>query len=664
MAKKISKMLLNEAKSGMNDFTFFSSQTMITHFEQIIEGVCKTYRKHISIKIEESGPYVAYTDSRSITVSLSSEFILMRKSRIEKYYAIIGIILHECAHILYTDFLLGEKTIAGLKENELLPKIPISKTLQKYFEENLGSKFTFLYHLLDNSIEDGYIERRILKQVPGYGECLLEVRNMHLATIFNQSYAEEVAFYKESGIPENPVFSLLNLVLAYAKFDYDNTGKIEDEVTEVFSSLKDIINKAVRTINCTERKKLVNTIFDRIVEFFGDKIKEELEAGKSLDPSKMMEAEKDALESALEELSDKFGKLAEKTMRSDKDIPKPVKESIKGELGSEGDMPGGSGKPDGASLDISYLEDSAAKEIIANSAKRGIVEKMRKIAKETIEERVDKFPSIESYLEPDEAAIREYNHLHVELDRIAKRIAKNLDKIIKERLKGDRLTGLYMGKQLDCSKAYRKDKRIFSNKILPEKAPDMEVAVLVDCSGSMKNCERMNYAVKCAYITWKFCNLLEIPCSIYGHTTDYSPERHVLIQCVAHPENLDNLDGKRIFMLRPLHNNRDGWAINFTAKYLSKSQAQKKLLLIISDGVPAAKNYTYDSGKRDCREVIKKYKKKGIRIITAGIDSCAEEIKDVYLKDISPKEAAVFLDYSDMEKLPKAFATLIKKELL
>lgn len=66
---------------------------------------------------------------KSITVSLSSEFILMRKSRIEKYYAIIGIILHECAHILYADFLLGEKTIAGLKENELLPKIPISKTL-------------------------------------------------------------------------------------------------------------------------------------------------------------------------------------------------------------------------------------------------------------------------------------------------------------------------------------------------------------------------------------------------------------------------------------------------------------------------------------------------------------------------------------------------------
>ena len=69
-------------------------------------------------------------------------------------------------------------------------------------------------------------------------------------------------------------------------------------------------------------------------------------------------------------------------------------------------------------------------------------------------------------------------------------------------------------------------------------------------------------------------------------------------------------------------------------------------------------------GKRDCQEVVKRYKKKGISVITAGIDDCANDIKSLYVDGINPKDAAKFLDYSDMTQLPKAFATIIKKELL
>ena len=50
--------------------------------------------------------------------------------------------------------------------------------------------------------------------------------------------------------------------------------------------------------------------------------------------------------------------------------------------------------------------------------------------------------------------------------------------------------------------------------------------------------------------------------------------------------------------------------------------------------------------------------------MTAGIDDCAPDIKRVYQDGAQSKYAAKFLDYSDMSKLPQAFATLIKKELL
>ena len=246
----------------------------------------------------------------------------------------------------------------------------------------------------------------------------------------------------------------------------------------------------------------------------------------------------------------------------------------------------------------------------------------------------------------------------------ARRVMKNLDKVIKERQKGDRLNGLYTGQQLDAAHTYRKDKRIFANKVLPEYIPDIEVCVLVVCSGSMCCGSRMDQSRKCAYITWKFCQFMDIPCSVYGHTTDAYPEKHVVMTCVAHPDNLDKDDEKRIFMLRPEYDNRDGWAVNFCAEALSKSSVTSKMLLIISDGLPAAVGYGEVLGKRDCQEVVKRYKKKGISVITAGIDDCAEDIKSLYVDGVSPKDAAKFLDYSDMTQLPRAFATIIKKELL
>ena len=385
--------------------------------------------------------------------------------------------------------------------------------------------------------------------------------------------------------------------------------------------------------------------------------------------SGMSKEEKEkALEEVLSSLGDICDDMSDKTDHSDT-MTSPVSDEDE-DLESEGTTPDEGADFDPTNeegpeeWDLSYLEDCAAEEEIAIATKKNIVKAMTRNADDTRKGRTDKFPSIQKYVEPDDEAIEMFDREHEELDRIARRVKKNLDKVIKERQKGDRLNGLYTGKQLDAAHTYRKDKRIFANKVLPEDIPDMEVCVLVDCSGSMCCGSRMDQSRKCAYITWKFCQFMDIPCSVYGHTTDAYPEKHVVMTCVAHPDNLDKDDEKRIFMLRPEYDNRDGWAVNFCAEALSKSSATSKMLLIISDGLPAAVGYGDVLGKRDCQEVVKRYKKKGISVITAGIDDCANDIKSLYVDGINPKDAAKFLDYSDMTQLPKAFATLIKKELL
>ena len=754
---KVLRRLLNEAKDKMTDEVFFTTKVMQQHFEGIIEGVCKTFKRHIKIQIINEGSSVAFTNGNMITVNLNNDWIKNQPTRLDKYYIIVGIILHECGHILYTDFKLMEKCFDALEHNRLFPIIDYSEALAECFDENMGRRFLKVYQTLDNCVEDGHIEKRVIRHVPGYGECLLKVRKLHLADAGIKTYERLLQEAEKTGSDIDRIGCVIKLVLIYAKFGVDNVGDVSDDLTKLFYRMTSHIDAAVNTNNAASRKKEVNIIFDMLIDFISDEIerlkekekeeekpKEEEEPEKSSededeekddekesedspseedDPSEtdddsseggeesgtdeeiddsdspsiseegtdseedddsedestaskaeesgsgMSKEEKEkALEEVLSSLGDICDDMSDKTDHSDT-MTSPVSDEDE-DLESEGTTPDEGADFDPTNeegpeeWDLSYLEDCAAEEEIAVATKKNIVKAMTRNADDTRKGRTDKFPSIQKYVEPDDEAIEMFDREHEELDRIARRVKKNLDKVIKERQKGDRLNGLYTGKQLDSAHTYRKDKRIFANKVLPEDIPDMEVCVLVDCSGSMCCGSRMDQSRKCAYITWKFCQFMEIPCSVYGHTTDAYPEKHVVMTCVAHPDNLDKDDEKRIFMLRPEYDNRDGWAVNFCAEALSKSSATSKMLLIISDGLPAAVGYGDVLGKRDCQEVVKRYKKKGISVITAGIDDCASDIKSLYVDGINPKDAAKFLDYSDMTQLPKAFATIIKKELL
>ncbi len=717
MAKNLQKMLLNKAKTKMTDKDFFMSQTMVDHFEKIIEGVCKSYNRTIHIIILDEGSFVAYTNGNTITVNISSEWIRMQETRIAKYYLIVGIILHECAHILYTDFELLEKSNDSLVKNVLYPKINISDELTKVLDANKGKKLISIYGSLSNCIEDGYIEKRVMQKIPGYGECLHKVRKIQLASILKSSYEDDKRSASEKGLSVNKVSCLTYLVLTYAKFGVDNTGGTEDDLTETFIKMKSIIDRAVVTNNPILRQKEINRVFDILIQFISkelleeDKKKddrsEEDESGenekssdsddtssKEYDSStaedntssekditndlddttddvsnegldSLSEEEKDTFDDMISDLTLVSDELNDSTEHRNMECNNPIGEYAdepSNEFDSEKNFD--SEYSDGPEeWDLSYLEDKVSEEIVSKVIKKQIVAKMKETSISIRKERIDKYPSVEEYAEADSEAVFMYNCEHEELDRIARRTAKNLDKVLKERQKGDKCNGLYTGKYLDTAHTYRKDRKVFANKILPEDIPDMEVCVLVDCSGSMSAYNRMVQSRKCAYITWKFCKIMNIRCSVYGHTTTGSYDK-VLMTCVAHPDNMDNKDAQRIFMLRPLSNNRDGWALNFCAYALSKSSAKTKLLLVISDGIPAARGYGLSLGKMDCQEVVSKYKKKGINIITAGIDSSADDIRSVYLDGADPREAAAFLDYSDMTLLPKAFATLLKKELL
>lgn len=709
--KKISRMLLEETKKEMTDEEFFTSSSMKKNLQTIIEGICKTYDRNITATVIPKADFVACTDGDDIKISLNSEFVKAQETRQQKYYAIIGLILHECGHVLYTDFALRNKAILCLVANGIYPPITISEELDAMLKDGKGAMLIPVYKSLENCMEDGFIERLVIKDVPGYGECLIKVRKMHMENSSILSYDASIKKAAETGKELDRICMMLNMVLFYAKYSMDLTDGIEDDLTDSFRDIQGIIDKAMKSYHAPDRMKQVNIVFDKIVKFIDAEIGKESEekpdpemsdskeseeeskadissadgsatddekekvpepvesstsglADDSADPEDTKEDSDDAKSRELSKKMEDTLKGLEKDLKSMEDMSDHTRASSKTVTAKDdGDLDSFEAAEDGE-MDISHLEEKAAEEMISKEIHNRIEREMVRTQKDMYKTRKDKYPGIMTYLQPDRYAKEEYEVYHQELDRIARRVKKNLDKVIKQRRRGDVKKGLYVGKQFDAPHAYRKDKRIFSQKILPENIPDMEVCVLVDCSGSMSSNDRMEQARNCAYITWQFCSEMQIPCSVYGHTTNWHPETHVKINCVAHPMNIDSDDGKRIFMLRADADNRDGWAVNFCGEALTKSTATNKLLLIISDGLPAADGYYGPAAKRDIQDVVKKYKQKGIKIVTAGIDDCAPDIKRVYQDGAQSKYAAKFLDYSDMSKLPQAFATLIKKELL
>ncbi len=795
------KAALNETVSSMTDDQFFLSKAFAEHINTLAEGVTERYRKgnKIRIKIVKAGKkFIAFTDNYTVTVNIDCPWIATLPSRMEKYYLIVGIVLHECGHMLYTDFGLMIDCVTKLEhKNILFPKIEESPALSEALENKMGRYFAPIYKGFDNAVEDGHIEKRVIRAVPGYGECLMKVRDIQRSEEM-PTYAESLEQAKADGKKVDKISMLHNLVLMYAKYGISKIGKVEkrDELCDAFEEAKGYIDAAVGCNSSMMRRIEINKLFNCLVQFIVDEIKRELEerkkkSSKSSSSSESSSSEsterdsegeegeseggseksdgstgadddsseeddtasgtteesdesKDSEGSSSEETdgetdekseesegsegseTDELPSEAEKsedtedtkdTSSSDEDDAEPIsdeeiarelEEVIKNlseeaeeeapeemtersssrapladneddesesESSSSDEKSGDKGEPyskpeadkeSSDEIDLGYLEKIVAEEIVAEEIHSSIEKAMAKISDATRKGRIDKCPSVEKYLEPTKDAEEDYQKEHEELDRIARRVVKNLDKIIKERQIGDVQRGLYVGKQLDSARAYRRDHKIMANKILPEDIPDMEVVVLVDCSGSMSWGERMPQSKKCAYITWKFCQQMKIPCSVYGHTTTRNRDmvENVLMQCVAHKDNADKEDGKRIFTLEAISNNRDGWALNFCAETLSRSEASKKILFVISDGLPAASGYSYAAGKKDIREVIKRYKKAGISFVAAGIDECAPDIRDVYIEGVPKKEAAKFMDFSDMNGLPKAFANILKKELL
>ena len=120
-------------------------------------------------------------------------------------------------------------------------------------------------------------------------------------------------------------------------------------------------------------------------------------------------------------------------------------------------------------------------------------------------------------------------------------------------------------------------------------------------------------------------------------------------------DSIDGNDKYRLMDISARNDNRDGAALRYVAEQLFKRQEEVKLLILVSDGQPAADGYYGSAAEEDLRGIKQEYRRKGILFVAAAIGDDKANIERIY--------GDSYLDITDLNQLPVKLTTIVKRHI-
>lgn len=704
------KKLINTEKSLITTKQLFTNVEYEKMLQSIANGIILMFESKydtklnvkLRVKVSWNEIPTAFTTGKVIQIDANSEYCKKIKSREERHTIIKGLLLHELLHVMYTNFNLHKRTMDTLINDSVL--FPAPKVLKKYqpniddMKEYLSSYMniglmTKIYSGIDNAIEDGFIETIGIDEVPGYKKALLRKREI---------FYEMLPSLKEMEKNEPHILtSIINLIMEYAKCSELKIKKSDYKNERVQALLECVgeIDLALSSEVPYERKRHINNI----IVMLWPHIKDFLDNNESAEPDEAMsECEMSAsapapdldtsapLSSSKEDTEDEDNSNgddplnvssgtsddkhedegssslgneeteAEKEKRMKKQLSELLKKlEEKAENEDEGSISEEDKEDSGYEAAASDID-----RIVNNIAEAKGLEKAEEMYENELNEELKGMPfgaihkgldsKIKRISSVSERLKDEYDKIYPSIRKISSALSRQVIRELENRLEDEEERNLYYGRMLDISAVARKEPKCFKNYVKAQEIPQMAVALRIDESGSMSCYDRISYARFAALILYDFCHTLNFPIGIYGDTADCDSS-DVIINTYADFNSKDNNDKYRLMDISARSNNRDGYAINYVCEKLLKQEAENKILIVISDGNPAASGYYGPAAEKDMIDTISKYRRKGIIPFAAAIGSDKENIKRIYREG--------FMDISDMSKLPNILTGLLKRYL-
>ena len=673
-------------KNKMTDEQIFSSSQFAAYLTDIAEGITKRYRRTCKVLTywdPSETAEIAYTDNRLIKINAGNYLTESFPTRNLKTDSLIGIVGHECGHILYSDFTMLATYAQTLECGRFYPQTPEElsskqeKNLQEimeFFEDDDKAVITAISHIthsLVNIMEDVYIEGRMCDAFPGTVKSGILLNNLR--------FAEEMDTISEQiDKQHHEVFILINMLIQYAKTgDINNLhgykGPYLNTLYECVPYVDDAAYDDDARVRFDAANKMLLILWPYMKSFI-EKVREDIKNGTSNASSDLASQLANGIpipqNSATSGVKGKSTRHNPSDDEEERELLQKALEYETGrialekteEISDEGD--GGISKSTdyaGAGYESQAAQDM--QRIMTQLAEDAAYAQYEEELTEELQEESDKIRygnahkgipvNINRMSYVDSSYMDAYQKVAPPLLLISKRLQKQISQILKDYKDGGKLDNLPIGKRMNARNAFRNDGKIFYKMKLPNDRIDIAVAILNDESGSMHSCDRITHARSASIILHDFCKSLNIPIAIYGHTEDYDDK--VQLYAYAEFDSIDNKDQYRLMDMSARGCNRDGAALRYVAERLMTRPESIKLLIIISDGQPSGTGYYGTEAEADLRGIKKEYTAKGIHLFAAAIGSDKPNIQRIY-KD-------GFLDITNLEKLPLNLGKLIIQQI-
>lgn len=202
-------------------------------------------------------------------------------------------------------------------------------------------------------------------------------------------------------------------------------------------------------------------------------------------------------------------------------------------------------------------------------------------------------------------------------------------------------------------------KRYWYKRAVDMGVPDLAVLFMIDGSGSM-NGERRGAAVTSSVILHEVLSKQEIEHAIVEHRAIFGePEVHHNVLVSFHGKSSEKYN---IMSITADEGTREGLSLFWAERYLAQNSiAEKKLIVVISDGLPAHVSdgiaYLPPVSVMDTRNAAQKIIRRGTKIIALALgsngNSCYDELKQIYPETI---------DCTDLKNLTGQLLKIISRE--
>ena len=706
-------------KSRITDEELFGSSKFFNYLKSTLRVAMGPLARMRPVTLicfaERDNPFTACTDGERVMINTANRLISEQDNRTDKYLSIVGMIVHETGHRLFTDFKNWNMYFERLYSLDV-PEAPDDPKWRMMMDDlsempNYRRLFYEISRKVWNSTEDAYIENRLYGYFSGLFAMGLHRLNDFMfskrGTCENQ--LREIAGKDNETEREGEFLRfVLNNYLALAK-DYplkEGDVNSDTDISNLWKRYQTVLAETQEYIedlkwqkNTSLRMRSLNRIMMVLYDLMPG-INNEEESEKETDDKKQEEKsdKSEKAESESDELSERNNNDEENSSASDSsttsdseppeknDISDSVTEAIRTILANpeseETVVPKGTTQSLDDESDQGKEEikenrvvvsdmDEAAKERRFEEAFSEVAEEMAEDAVEETQIEILKNEAMEIQREKGEKYWEYRIHRDIEVsDRIIQNYEQSYERVctsagitkrlLKSVLKKREEAGTsrgYMYGRFDPTGYPRAEMaqngRCFKNKKDPTGKPKVAFGILVDESGSMWEDEKYLAARDTAILLHNILSNTDVPHLIVGHTgTDETCDLNVYHDF----EEIGKKDCFRLAGISDNNGNRDGAAITYCCEKLLKRTEADKVLIVISDGEPAEVGFYDTDALNDTKLTVKEYSRKGITVFGAVIDGNIAKIRKIY--------GDKTMDITDLSNLGRELTGLIRRYIL